>query len=115
VERNFCHKEKSPLAFLTLKHNLIDKLNHFQWPDWLEQSEHDINTVLKKHKHNLKNLQGQVELVVGGPPCQGFSTAGKRKVKDSRNDLFKEFIRLINELQSKVFVMENVSGMMKGK
>jgi DNA (cytosine-5)-methyltransferase 1 len=51
----------------------------------------------------------------GSPPCQGFSTAGKRKVTDNRNDLFKEYVRLIDGLQPKVFVMENVSGMIKGK
>lgn len=46
--------------------------------------------------------------------CQGFSTAGKRKVTDDRNNLFKEQIRLIEGLQPKVFVIENVSGMIKG-
>ncbi|MDP8204204.1 MAG: DNA cytosine methyltransferase [Candidatus Tenebribacter mawsonii] len=102
--------EKSPLAFLTLKHNLIDKLNHFQWPDWLEQSEHDINTVLKKHKHNLKNLQGQVELVVGGPPCQGFSTAGRREEGDQRNKLIKSYIKFIRLVQPKMIFFENVKG-----
>ena len=48
------------------------------------------------------------------PPCQGFSTAGKRKFDDPRNSLFKEFARLLVELQPKVFVMENVTGMVKG-
>ena len=46
--------------------------------------------------------------------CQGFSTAGKRQVFDDRNDLFKEYVRLIEGLKPKVFVMENVSGMIKG-
>ena len=58
---------------------------------------------------------GELDLLDGSPPCQGFSTAGKRKVFDLRNDLFKEFVRFINGLQPKVFVMENVSGMVKGK
>lgn len=58
--------------------------------------------------------QGELDILDGSPPCQGFSTAGKRNLNDSRNDLFLEFVRLINELQPKVFIMENVSGMIKG-
>ena len=52
---------------------------------------------------------------MAAPPCQGFSTSGKREVKDNRNDLFKQYVRLIKELNPKVFVMENVTGMAKGK
>jgi DNA (cytosine-5)-methyltransferase 1 len=47
--------------------------------------------------------------------CQGFSTAGKREMDDPRNQLFREYVRLLQGLQPKVFVMENVSGMVKGK
>jgi len=56
----------------------------------------------------------QLDVLDGSPPCQGFSTAGKRKWNDPRNSLFKEYARLLNELQPKVFVMENVTGMVKG-
>jgi len=58
---------------------------------------------------------GELDILDGSPPCQGFSTAGKRSFDDSRNQLFKEYIRLLRGLQPKVFVMENVSGMVKGK
>jgi DNA (cytosine-5)-methyltransferase 1 len=58
---------------------------------------------------------GELDILDGSPPCQGFSTAGKRILDDPRNQLFKEFARLLNGLQPKVFVMENVSGMVKGK
>jgi DNA (cytosine-5)-methyltransferase 1 len=51
----------------------------------------------------------------GFPPCQGFSTAGKRKMDDGRNQLFQEYVRLLRGLRPKVLVMENVSGMVKGK
>jgi|SRR5665213_1855925 len=61
-----------------------------------------------------KIKKGELDVFDGSPPCQGFSTAGKRQVKDSRNDLFKHYVRLIHELEPKVFVMENVSGMIKG-
>lgn len=59
--------------------------------------------------------KGDLDVFDGSPPCQGFSTAGKRQVNDSRNDLFKHYVRLVDEIQPKVFVMENVSGMIKGK
>ena len=58
--------------------------------------------------------KGVLDVLDGSPPCQGFSTAGKRQVSDARNDLAWEFIRLIEGLQPRAFVMENVSGMAKG-
>lgn len=58
---------------------------------------------------------GQLDVFDGSPPCQGFSTAGKRDFGDDRNQLFREYVRLLRGLQPKVFVMENVSGMVKGK
>lgn len=57
----------------------------------------------------------QLDVFDGSPPCQGFSTAGKRDMDDTRNGLFREYIRLLKGLKPKVFVMENVSGMIKGK
>lgn len=58
---------------------------------------------------------GELDVFDGSPPCQGFSTAGKRNLDDDRNQLFREYVRLLKGLQPKVFVMENVSGMVKGK
>lgn len=57
---------------------------------------------------------GELDVFDGSPPCQGFSTAGKRKFDDPRNSLFNEFARLLKELQPRAFVMENVTGMVKG-
>jgi DNA (cytosine-5)-methyltransferase 1 len=57
----------------------------------------------------------QLDVLDGSPPCQGFSTAGKRQMDDPRNQLFREYVRLLRGLKPKVFVMENVSGMVKGK
>jgi DNA (cytosine-5)-methyltransferase 1 len=56
----------------------------------------------------------EIDLVVGGPPCQGFSEIGKRNVEDRRNELIFEFFRLVTELQPKYFVMENVPGIASG-
>jgi DNA (cytosine-5)-methyltransferase 1 len=58
---------------------------------------------------------GELDVLDGSPPCQGFSTSGKRKFGDPRNQLFREYVRLLQGLRPKVFVMENVSGMVKGK
>jgi DNA (cytosine-5)-methyltransferase 1 len=57
---------------------------------------------------------GELDVFDGSPPCQGFSTAGKRQIDDPRNSLFKDYVRLLRGLRPKVFVMENVSGMVKG-
>ncbi len=58
---------------------------------------------------------GELDLFDGSPPCQGFSTSGKRALNDPRNQLFREYTRLLHGLQPKAFVMENVTGMVKGK
>lgn len=60
----------------------------------------------------LEQYKGMVDVVVGGPPCQGFSTIGKRLVKDPRNELVFEFIRFVDVIQPKVFLMENVRGLL---
>jgi DNA (cytosine-5)-methyltransferase 1 len=75
----------------------------------------DIATVTAEELLKLTGLQpGELDIFDGSPPCQGFSTAGKRQLDDPRNSLFKEYVRLLRGLQPKVFVMENVSGMVKG-
>ena len=52
----------------------------------------------------------EIDAVFGGPPCQGFSRAGRRCTDDPRNLLFKEYLRVINDLKPKYVVMENVQG-----
>lgn len=64
---------------------------------------------------SMTGLQvGELDVFDGSPPCQGFSTAGKRQLDDPRNQLFREYVRLLRGLKPKVFIMENVSGMVKG-
>lgn len=102
--------EKSPLAFKTLQYNLIDKVNHFDWPEWLSISNHDIDEVISNNQDDLSNLQGKVDLVVGGPPCQGFSTAGSRNESDFRNELIHSYINFIKLVKPKIIFFENVKG-----
>ncbi|MEZ2228195.1 DNA cytosine methyltransferase [Microcoleus sp.] len=54
----------------------------------------------------------RVHVVVGGPPCQGFSVAGKRDPNDPRNRLFREFVRVVSEIRPWYVVMENVPGIL---
>lgn len=68
---------------------------------------------IREIKNNqLEQYKGTVDVIVGGPPCQGFSTIGKRLVKDPRNELVFEFIRFVEVIQPKVFLMENVRGLL---
>lgn len=57
----------------------------------------------------------KVDLVFGGPPCQGFSMIGKRQLDDPRNSLLKDFVRIARELDASYIVMENVKGLTVGK
>ena len=58
---------------------------------------------------------GNLDVLDGSPPCQGFSMSGKRLLNDPRNRLFMEYVRLLRGLRPRAFVMENVGGMVKGK
>ncbi|MGG4091006.1 DNA cytosine methyltransferase [Paenibacillus lautus] len=102
--------EKSNDAFDTLKHNLILKCNHFQWPEWLSLENHDIKDILSGFKNELMSLKGEVELVVGGPPCQGFSMAGKRNEDDIRNQLVHSYLEFIDLVRPNYIFFENVKG-----
>jgi DNA (cytosine-5)-methyltransferase 1 len=102
--------EKSKMAFETLKHNLIDKKNHFDWPSWLPVTEHDINDVLKNYRSKLEKLNGKVDLVAGGPPCQGFSLAGRRNKNDKRNKLVDSYIEFVRIVKPRILFFENVKG-----
>lgn len=55
----------------------------------------------------------EVDVIIGGPPCQGFSVSGKRMIDDERNKLYKSFVELVAEIQPKMFVMENVPGLIR--
>ena len=102
--------EKNADAFQTLRHNLIDGKGHFSWPSWLGKRNHNIDSLIHNHKENLLKLQGKVDLVAGGPPCQGFSMAGRRKAKDQRNNLVYSYLKFIELVRPKALLFENVKG-----
>lgn len=102
--------EKSPDAFKTLKYNLIENKQHFNWPKWLPKTELEINEVLEKYKTNLEKLKGKVTMIAGGPPCQGFSMAGRRNENDLRNDLINSYIEFVKIVEPEIIFFENVKG-----
>jgi len=55
----------------------------------------------------------EADVVIGGPPCQGFSVSGKRMIEDERNKLYKSYVQIVSEIQPKMFVMENVPGLVR--
>ncbi len=74
----------------------------------------DIQNILPEDILKAANLSiGEPFLVCGGPPCQPFSTAGKRLgINDPRGSLFMDFIRMIDYIRPRFFIMENVKGLM---
>lgn len=56
--------------------------------------------------------EGDIDVIVGGPPCQAYSTVGKRLIDDPRGKLFQEYYRILKELKPKIFVFENVKGLL---
>jgi len=65
------------------------------------------------YEGNIKRIIGNtpIDLIVGGPPCQGMSLSGPRKLDDPRNKLYLSYIRLVSEIRPKAFVIENVPGL----
>ena len=102
--------EKNADAFETLRYNLIDSKHHFDWPEWLSISNHDICEIVKVHSDELISLRGSVDLVVGGPPCQGFSMAGKRNHTDIRNTMVHYYLDVIEMVRPSYLILENVHG-----
>lgn len=103
-------------AYKSLAHNLIEPYPisrhgyRFDWPDWLERKPYDIRNFIKKYRPRLKELRGTIQLVTGGPPCQGFSFAGRRDQGDHRNELFKYYLDIVDLLSPEFVLMENVQG-----
>lgn len=93
-------------------HCAIHKFNFPFWKVLCKSVEYTTGLEIR----NSSEIENQeIDVVFGGPPCQGFSLIGKRSFDDPRNSLVFHFIRLVLELNPKYFVMENVKGMTVGK
>ncbi|EME01854.1 modification methylase DdeI [Stutzerimonas stutzeri NF13] len=107
--------ERDKMAFSTLSANLLEgrkvPVNQFSWPSWLEKKAWSIDEVLEQHSVELANLKGTIHVLAGGPPCQGFSFAGKRNESDPRNQLFEKYVEMVQLIRPSALVIENVPGM----
>lgn len=108
--------EKNKDAFQTLRHNLVNDDDHntdnhlYNWPQWLEIKPFEIRRFISGYRSHLLALKGKVHLVAGGPPCQGFSFAGKRTGHDPRNELFKYHLEIVDLIKPQLVLLENVQG-----
>lgn len=116
--------EKSPMAAETFYHNFIKNINNDkEWNEYLRKSDEDklnsklfvgetLNLLQKPELlEKIKSKIGELDLIVGGPPCQGFSLAGKRNPKDHRNILPWQYLEYVDIFKPKAVLMENVLGM----
>jgi DNA (cytosine-5)-methyltransferase 1 len=87
------------------------------WPAAIEtyNANHGHGIVRDLSAFPPAELRVSVDIICGGPPCQGFSLAGKRDEADPRNSLFMEFVKYIRHFQPKAFIMENVIGILSMK
>lgn len=108
--------ERDPMAFSTLQNNFLESGAPYRsfeaWPDWLPKQNHDIKEFLASDavREHLASLRGSVDLMAGGPPCQGFSVGGRRDGTDERNDLVFHMLDAVELVQPKIVVIENVEG-----
>lgn len=114
--------EKSDMAARTFFHNLVaDASNREDWQEYISSSVHEqvkrgvlvreLSVLLEDDSLMQKVAAKGIDLVAGGPPCQGFSLAGRRNRDDVRNKLPWEFLEFVAKVQPKAVVIENVVGM----
>lgn len=74
----------------------------------------DVSNITKK---DIKDVIGniKIDIIIGGPPCQGFSMAGRRDPRDERNTMIEKYLNLVSKLNPKLFVIENVKGLLSMK
>ena len=102
--------EKDALAFSTIDYNLIQPqlCPSFDWAPWFPKEPCSVADFNIQYGHELAALRGQLTLVAGGAPCQGFSLAGRRELEDERNSLFRDFLHTVEILSPAMVVLENV-------
>ena len=90
-------------------------VHEYNFPFWTTICRSVSETSAQEIRQKSAIGDRDIDVVFGGPPCQGFSLMGKRDLKDDRNSLVLSFLRLVVDLRPKYFVMENVRGMTIGK
>jgi DNA (cytosine-5)-methyltransferase 1 len=103
--------EYHPDAFETYKANLLSSEEHRAcWPDWIDCKANDIVKLVEENKDQLAGLEGSVQLVAGGPPCQGFSTNGRRDPDDPRSKMVEAYLQVVELVRPPLVLLENVRG-----
>ncbi len=95
-------------------HALVHHIN-FPYSVSICQDINYLNTKELIAKMKLNGFDREVDLIAGGPPCQGFSHIGKRQLDDPRNSLVFQYVRIIKDIQPKYFIFENVPGIASGE
>lgn len=85
---------------------------HFELADIKELTSERIFEVINNLRYGNIFEPGDIDVIFGGPPCQGFSRLGKRDASDPRNMLFHEYLRIIRDVRPRYVVMENVTGIL---
>lgn len=109
------------LGFNMAEYNILCSLEIDKWAaDTLKENNHHLiinDSILNfdTKKKIFKCIEDKPDIIIGGPPCQGFSLAGRRNREDPRNKLFLQFFNWVKLLKPKIFVIENVSGILTFK
>ncbi|MBO0350451.1 DNA cytosine methyltransferase [Phormidium pseudopriestleyi FRX01] len=89
--------------------------HEYNFPKWKVLCKSVVEVTGEEIRNQSEIGDREIDVVCGGPPCQGFSLMGKRALDDPRNSLVFHFIRIVTELQPKYFIMENVRGLTQGQ
>lgn len=115
----FCGCGGLSQGFIDAEYNVILGIDH--WKDAIKtfnfnhkNSKGIVADLLELNPKTVSENEkiNDVDVIIGGPPCQGFSIAGKRIVDDERNQLYKSFVSFVDYFKPKVFLMENVPNIM---
>ncbi|MCL2930614.1 MAG: DNA cytosine methyltransferase [Trichodesmium sp. MAG_R01] len=90
-------------------------IHKFNFPFWSILCRNVVELTGNEIREKLNIPNREIDVIFGGPPCQGFSQIGKRALDDPRNALISHFLRIVLELKPKYFVIENVKGLTVGK
>lgn len=109
LTKGFCDGGYSPISSVEIN-EIASETHEYNFPNCNhfcgDIAEYDV----AKHTNSK-----EIDVVIGGPPCQGFSVAGKRDPNDPRNKMFNQFVRVVKELKPHYFVLENVPGIITMK
>lgn len=98
-------------AFETYRSNLLNRnVDREEWPTWLPQQAWPAEEVITRFSDELASLRGDIDLIAGGPPCQGFSMNGLRRPDDPRSQMVDVYLQYVEILRPRLILLENVVG-----